>query len=484
MMSRPHPSTKVSRFFNLDQSQATLDFVDVPIGNDVPVFADPSRLRALGSSWASECNSLLQHFFEVLLEHVVQGREQAAKRLLSHLAESNEFHFGLSKELSDGRAFGPVYAERMWLALTKSDAAKSGLLQDLEDTCLFIEGVGPDRISDAVCNILRGPLIRYTQDICRFYDIPLTEGVDSGAIWNPQDDRWENSLIELPTTPYGPLILVPKIIVRHRLVYDHASYFTHHLLPAMQESEKQLNTGLVHTLLDGRTRVTKKSLKEKYGADKLTIANETLRHPDVLQQYREAAVRQSRPISHDKLAEVENVALPDFKLLLNAVRSVKPGKIEATAYERAVEKLLTALFYPSLSHPSRQFRMHDGRKIVDLKFVNDPREGFFYWLSMHYPASHVWVECKNYTDDISNPEFDQLAGRFSPSKGQFGLLICRSLADSAAAEKRAQDAARDGRGFIIVLTDNDLTLLVEHYVANQGDSKYPLLRTRFNKLIM
>lgn len=483
-MSRPPPSTKVSRFFELDQSQATLDFVDVPIGNDVSVFADPSRLRALGSPWASECNSLLQHFFEVLLEHVVAGREEAAKRLLAHLAESNEFHFGLSKKLSDGRAFGPVYAERMWAALTKSNAAMSGLLRDIEDTCLFIEGVGPDRISDAICNILRGPLIRYTQDICRFYEIPLTEGVDSGTVWDPQYDRWDNSLIQLPTTPYGPLILVPKIIVRHRLTYDYAAYFTHHLLPAMQESEKQLNSSLVHTLRDGRQRVTKKSLKEKYGADKLAIANQSLRHSDILQQYRDATIRQSLPISHERLAEVENVALPDFSGMLNAVRSVEPGKAQANAYERAVEKLLTALFYPSLSHPSRQFRMHEGRKIVDLKFVNDPRNGFFYWLSMHYPASHVWVEFKNYTDDVSNPEFDQLAGRFSPSKGQFGILICRSLANAQAAEKRAQDAARDNRGFIIVLTDEDLTLLVNEYVSTQGDSKYSLLREKFNILIM
>jgi hypothetical protein len=372
----------------------------------------------------------------------------------------------------------------MWEALSKSNAAKSGLLVDIEDTCLFIEGVGADRISDAVCNILRGPLIRYTQDICSFYDIPLSENVNSGPVWDPQNDRWDNSLVQLPITPYGPLILVPKIIVRHRLVYDYATYFTHHLLPAMQESEKQLNSGLVYTLRDGRKRVTKKSLKEKYGADKLTIADQSRRHPDVLQQYREAAVRHSYPISHDQLAEVENVAIPDFSAMMDEVRSVKPGKAQATAYERAVEKLLTALFYPSLSHPTRQFRMHEGRKIVDLKFVNDPRDGFFYWLSMHYPASHVWVECKNYTDDVSNPEFDQLAGRFSPSKGQFGLLICRSLADSTAAEKRSQDAARDQRGFIIVLTDDDLSALVDHYVATQGDSKYPLLRTRFNQLIM
>ncbi|WFR78419.1 hypothetical protein P9875_22345 [Janthinobacterium rivuli] len=480
----PKPSMKVSLYFGLGYDQTTLDFVDVPIGNDLAVFADPSRLRSLTSPWASECNSLLQHFFEVLLEHVVKGDEYNAKILLSYLAERNEFHFGLSKSLSNGKAFGKKYADRMWTALTKSAAAKSGLLTDIEDTCLFIEGVGPDRISDAVCNILRGPLVRYTQDACEFYGIPLVPNMNSGPIWNPDTGHWDNSLISLPATPFGPLILVPKLIVRHKLIYDYSTYFTHHLLPAMQEHEKAMNTGLVHTLRDGRKRVTKKSLKEKYGADKLVIVEQTLRHPNALEEYRESAVRNSRPISHERLADIENIAPPNLRGLLNDVTIIAPGKASATAYEKAVEKLLTALFYPSLSHPTRQFRMHEGRKIVDIKFVNDPQGGFFHWLGMHYPASHIWVECKNYSDDLSNPEFDQLAGRFSPSKGQFGLLVCRSLENPLAALKRSQDTARDRRGYILVLTDSELSELVSDYIENQGGSQYPLLRTKFNELIM
>lgn len=483
-MSRPSPSMKVSRFFEIDQTQATLDFVDVPIGNDLAVFADPSRLRALNSTWASECNSLLQHFFEVLLTYVVSGREREAKALLAQLVERNEFHFGLSKSLSDGRALGPVYADRMWKALVTSDAAKSGLLEDIEDTCLFIDGIGPDRISDAVCNILRGPLIRYTQDICNYYEIPLAAGIDSGPIWDPESGLWDSSLVQLPVTPYGPLVLVPKIIVRHRLVYDYAAYFTHHLLPAMQESEKAINSALVQTLRDGRLKVTKKSLREKYGASKLTIVRETLRHKDALADYRDTSIRNSRAISHEKLAEIENVAQPDFRGLLKEVTLIKTGREGAADYEKAIEKLLAALFYPSLSHPTRQFRMHEGRKVVDIKFVNDPRDGFFNWLSMHYSASHVWVECKNYTDDVSNPEFDQLAGRFSPSRGQFGLLICRSVTDPTAVLKRSQDAAKDSRGYIIVLTDSDLVEMVERYMETQGGSEYPLLRQKFNQLIM
>jgi len=172
-MKKANPSVRVSKYFRLDRDQSTLDFVDVSIGKDVRVYVDPSRLRSIASPWAAECNSLLQHFFETLLRHLQAGDDDAGLGMLEHLTEKNEFHLGQSKGISDGRAFGPEYARKVWSALKNSKARSSGLLQDIEDTCLFIDGIGPDRISDAICNIIRGPLIKYTQDMCGYYDIPL-----------------------------------------------------------------------------------------------------------------------------------------------------------------------------------------------------------------------------------------------------------------------------------------------------------------------
>ena len=483
-MAKPNPKTKVSRYFGLNRDQTTLDFVDVPIGNDTPVFLDPSRLRTVQSAWASECNSLLQHFFETLLRHLTTNDREAGIHMLEALTEKNEFHLGFSTGLSDGRAFGKGYANEVWKALSKSQAGSTGLLKDIEDTCLFIEGIGPDRISDAVCNILRGPLIRYTQDICQYYGIPLSPDIASGPIWNVRTELWEESLLPLPITPYGKLLLVPKLVVRHRFVYDSSTYFIHHLLPAMQESEKHLNTGLVHSLKDGRQRVTKKSLKEKYGADKLTIARETLRHPDALNEYREAAQRSSQPITHDQLAEIENIAPPDFHGLLSALAAIPTGRDDAANYEDAIEKLLSALLFPSLSSPTKQHKIHAGRKRVDITYINSPISGFFKWIQLHYSCAYIFVECKNYGKEIGNPEFDQLAGRFSPSRGQIGILVCRSIENSTRLAASCRDTADDSRGYIIVLSDADLINLVSEYQSSAGGSEYPLLRKKFEHLIM
>ena len=188
---------RVSEYFDLGKSQPYLDFVDIRLDTDIEVFVDPTALRSLKSSWGHECASLVQDYFEAVLSHIKKGEHAEAQKLVSALQERNEFHLGFSSGKSQGHAFGSKSAKSVWGALSKSQASKTGLLKDLEDTCLLIEGIGRDMISDAVCNIIRGPLIKYTQDICTYYGVPLTPNVDSGPIWDPKSGRWESTFVPL-----------------------------------------------------------------------------------------------------------------------------------------------------------------------------------------------------------------------------------------------------------------------------------------------
>ena len=70
------------------------------------------------------------------------------------------------------------------------------------------------------------------------------------------------------------------------------------------------------------------------------------------------------------------------------------------------------------------------------------------------------IECKNYSEDIGNAEFDQLAGRFSNIRGRVGLLVCREFDNKQRALARAKDTATDGRGYILAIDDKDLSQLV------------------------
>jgi len=477
-----------SRHFKLQRNQATLDFLDVHIDKDIPVFVDPAALRSLQTEWGHHCVSLLQSYFESVLTAIRNSNHNRAKQLLACLNERNEFHIGYSKEKSRGSALGAISAEKIWGSLMKSKAAQTGLLHDLEDTILFVDGVGPDMLSDAVCNIIRGPLIQYTQQACDYYGIPLTAGVDSGPVWNTLNERWESSLIDLPMTMHGSLIFIPKIIARVKQTYGHPEFYRHFLMPVLQQHHKDINSSFVHVLKskknEGVKKVYKSDLYNFYGADKLASAKLAGEHPQALTNYREAkSSNPSRPLDHAALAQIENVPTPDFTRLLNDITSLKPGQEDAASYENSIEKLLSALLYPALSFPVKQDKIHEGRKRIDITYVNDAKDGFFSWVARNHPASHVFVECKNYGKEIGNPEVDQLAGRFSPSRGKLGILVVRSVKDKELLLKRCKDTASDQRGFILILDDSDLSELINQRRALMYGYGETLLYQQFKALV-
>lgn len=181
---------RVSERYKLGMTQSQLDFVDVDTWTDVPVFIDPRALLLFDTEWANDSVALVKHFFGVVLEAIRGGEQSRADRLLTTLREPNETHLGLSRGRSAGRAIGPDKAVRIRAALERSEAVQTGLLTDLKDTILMIEGIGPDLISDITTNVIRGPLVRYTQDQAAEHGIAV-ETVYVGPTWDPEAEDWQ-----------------------------------------------------------------------------------------------------------------------------------------------------------------------------------------------------------------------------------------------------------------------------------------------------
>jgi hypothetical protein len=94
----------------------------------------------------------------------------------------------------------------------------------------------------------------------------------------------------------------------------------------MQEVEIDANSDLVQLLKKGGVRVTKKSLKERYGGDKKAIIRQTLKHPEALVAYKKAKEREPHlPLTHEAIAQLENQPGPDWEKLLNDVLKCEPG---------------------------------------------------------------------------------------------------------------------------------------------------------------
>jgi hypothetical protein len=476
---------RVSEYYKLQRTQPALDFVDVDVEGDTSVFIDPRALRLLPDEWGNECVSLVQNFFRTVLRAIKENNDGHGHALLGALREPNETHLGLSRGQARGRGIGRQSARAVWEALSKSEAAKSGLLEELEDSILMIEGISSDIISDITTNIIRRPLILYTQEKAEYYGIPMVPDVNSGPLWDPEKSRWYTSFTSMPVIDDKKLILVPKSIVRTKMEYDVGKYYRSYLLERLRDIELSANTELVYLLKDGKTkRVDKKDVEKKFGSGKAVIVEETRKHPEILERYRKDKRNNYQPpLDHMGISLAEGTPQPNWDNLLQDLVRIPVGKEHFSQYENAVEALLTALFYPSLANPFKQTPIHEGRKRIDLTYTNVATYGFFQWLSMHYSASHIFIECKNYGREIGNPELDQMAGRFSPSRGQFGIITCRSFENKALFAERCKDTANDNRGFIIALDDEDMIALVEEIKAISSRMSFNVLKLKFDYLI-
>jgi len=374
------------------------------------------------------------------------------------------------------------------------------LLTTIEDSILLVRGVGSDMVSDAICNILRGPFIRFTQDACVYYGIPLTSEVHSGPIWNLERHCWEETLVDLPVhDTFGKFILVPKNIVRHKVTCNSHSYYRHFLLPVMGRHEVASRTSIVQYRRNNQPFVTKKDLMEKYGADKLAVVQQTKRYPEALQAYkRTVGATPKPPLTHNEVSDCVHEERTNWQDFIDELEALPTGQEHASAYEDLIERIFSALFYPSLCFPSKQVDIHDRRKRIDITYANEAKSGFFYWIQAQFPSLFIIVECKNYSGEVANAEVDQLAGRFSPSRGQVGLLVYRSVSNRPRLEARCKDTAVDRRGWIVSLSDEDVIALIREKEREENvntldadevqpsdftKSKYTRLREKMTALV-
>jgi len=487
-------SQRISGYFRLTGSQGALDFVDVYVGRDIPLFIDPTVLATVNSEWANECASAVQTFFQTVIDLMRAGDEAQALSLLTFLGEDNSTRLGYSSR-GKGSGVGAGLAAAFYDELSTSKAVKSGLITDLEDTALFIEGVREDRVSDVVTNIIRKQLIEYTQATAKYYGMPLTKNIATRSCWNNHSRRWDEPRhSDLPLVPNGPLLLVPKSIVRRTLYYDPGEYYTHYVLPFFQAQEIANRSSLVHFLRSGVPKVYKKDVDsqqkakhnpENPGVEKRVSLDATDQNSEILERFkRDKAASPPGALSHEDIAKNTQTSEPDFDALLQGVLDIQAGRDSAWMYEHVVEALLTALLYPSLVNPVRQLNLHGGRKRIDIAYNNMAADGFFKWLSNHYPSGQIFIECKNYSRSLANEEFDQIAGRFSPSRGKYGLLVYRAYSDKEKVLASLRDTAQDDRGYVTALDDTDLSALVEEVkTTGTATGSKGLLESRFKALI-
>lgn len=481
-----------SEYFQINKSQYELDFVDIPINNgDIPLFIDPYAVSKRSDYWSTDCHNAIVEFFQGVIDQIREGNETQAKYMLSGLREPNQTRFGLSTgENPRGRGVGGEQAEDLYKALADSTAVKTGFIKDLEECELLIEGISRDKISDISTNIIRHKLIEYTQDQCELWCISMSS-VPSGPLWNKEIKKWTNEYLNLPVCNERSVILVPKAIARFTIEFNHQEYYQHFVLNFLQSEHLDAGSSLVRTLKDGTKRPPfKKALKELHPLSKQFLYEFSKEHPDVLKNYKKSKNYSLAEISVEDLllfamSQAEENKF-DFTSLANELDNIPAGDESAKKFHDHITGVLTAIFYPYLINPKKEQEIHDGRKRIDISFQNAAHDGFFFDLpnTKSVPSGYIFVECKNYSSDPANPELDQLSGRFSTNRGQFGLLVCRTFKNKQLFIQRCKDTANDGRGRIVALDDSDIKNLLD--LRNKKDTRgiNDFFESRYQELVM
>ncbi len=277
---------RFSEQFGIKIPSEGLPFVDISLDSDTLLFIDPAKIRLSDDEWCRDVTGVVQDYFGALLTAVKNGDQSLGMKLLSGLHEPTETRLGYSAAGTHGHGVGPSLASDIWIALTQSAAAKSGLLEDLEEAALLIEDVNQDRISDIVTNVVRLQLAQYTQRICDRYDIPTAPV--KFRIWDPSSGSWRHELTALPQFEGKSLLLVPKRIASIRPYYAVDDYMVQAVIPYLQDLElNSPNQDLVKLLKNKSRRVFKKDVREKYGDGKDAAIRITRQYPEILREYRQ-----------------------------------------------------------------------------------------------------------------------------------------------------------------------------------------------------
>jgi hypothetical protein len=450
---------RISKYFQLEKTQAELDFVDVYVDRDVPLFVDPFAISQRVDRWSQSCHECLVTYFERIIAAIRDSNASAALDLLRHLREPNETRLGLSSGRPQGAGIGEHQAEELLAALSSSTAVKTGFVTSLEECELMVEGIGRDKISDLTTNVIRHLLVRYTQDQCDLHSIALTQ-VPLPPVFDSSSGKWVSSYHDLPVAAGRPLLLVPKALVRGSPAYEHSAYYRHFVLEYLRAENLNAGSSLVHLLKNGKRVVYKKDLEEEYPLTKQFLFEFSRSHPEVLGKYRERlAELEAKGLTLEENEDEGLIA----EALLRALEALPVGADAASQFHRLMVGVLEFVFFPDLLNPRKEKEIHQGRKRIDIVMDNGAHSGVFW--SMHavrkVPCAYVLIECKNYGKEIGNPELDQLAGRFSTNRSKVGFLCYRQLSNRSLLVERCRDTFRDDRGLILPIDDALVMRLLE-----------------------
>lgn len=202
----------ITQYYGINGS---VPFHNVDVLCDNRLYVDPHavRLRRSPQPFADDAIECADSFLSEVTRSVIVGTpaaHQRGERLLQRFFEPWETRMGMAEEGFSGHGGASVVGSWIWETLNNDVEAlvRVGVLRQIEDLPLFVNGVDRDITSDVTTRIMFGPLARFTESMVAAYPEFSTGAHEVGAfkrqVWNPTALEWDEEIFTLPS-PTGSL---------------------------------------------------------------------------------------------------------------------------------------------------------------------------------------------------------------------------------------------------------------------------------------
>lgn len=295
----------ISDYFDLGVRQSQLKFVDINLSNDNRLFVDPKLIEISDDPIIKRMNYVLGIYWTEILKNI--KNQNKTKELTSGLTEPNETKLGYSIGKIKGNSVGNVLCDKMLNEISNSIVVSTNTLSNFSQMDLIVEDIGADRVSDITTKIIKGELIKFTQEQCLIYDIPM-EMCPQKDIFDYNNKIWETKFVKLPHFDGKPIIFIPKEIVNNGSSPSNLGAFYRFAINNYVLNDANKLKDIKGSGKKGK--ILKKDIKEKFPITKGLVNNWTIEYPKLIVDFKSNIRSLIRPLTDFELEEITN---PGYK---------------------------------------------------------------------------------------------------------------------------------------------------------------------------
>lgn len=275
----------ISNYFNIGDQQPELEFVDIRLDRDNPLFLDPRLIEMNNDDLSRKMLERINVFWAELFKAIKAKNKPKIYQILGGLKEPNETRLGYAFS-NRGNSVADKLKPELVEALRRNIAIMTGVLSHFCDVEFVVENISSDRISDITTKIVKEVLIEFTQEQCRKVDNPIPmKQVWQDDIFNHTTVTWERKKVELPIYFGKPIIFVPKNCVRlEGMAGQNFKCFYRFAVRHFIANDPNMLEDVSPSGKDGEIRL--RDIQSKYPISKESIANWVVKYGKLLVDFK------------------------------------------------------------------------------------------------------------------------------------------------------------------------------------------------------